>query len=155
MRSLWLVGVVLLIGIASLGIAVAEDGEMCVPMGVITLEPPEGVEAKRSAVDFQHGRHFVLACNECHHTWKGDAPVVGCMTSGCHDLKTLPRKEDSKSIDKTKAHRYYKNAYHGQCIGCHKTMQQEIEKMSATLAEIDGKLPVTGPTGCIDCHPKE
>jgi hypothetical protein len=82
MRSLSLVGVVLLIGIASLGIAVAEDGEMCVPMGVITLEPPDGVEAKRAAVEFQHGRHFVLACTQCHHTWKGDEPVTGCMTSG-------------------------------------------------------------------------
>ncbi|PID39918.1 MAG: hypothetical protein CR984_05935 [Proteobacteria bacterium] len=153
MRSLSFLGLIILIGIASLGIAAA--GEMCVPMGVITLEPPEGIEAKRAAVEFQHGRHFVLACGQCHHTWKGDEPVTGCMTSGCHDLKTLPRKENSKAIDKTKAHLYYKNAYHGKCIGCHKTMKQEISKMSATLADIDGKLPVTGPTGCIKCHPKE
>ena len=62
MRSLSFVGLVLLVGIvacASLGVAVAGDEEMCVPMGIITLEPPDTVEAKRAAVDFQHGRHFV------------------------------------------------------------------------------------------------
>ena len=158
MRSLSFVGVVLLIGIvacASLGIAVAGDGEMCVPLGIITLEPPASVEAKRAAVEFQHGRHFVLACNTCHHTWEGAEPITGCMTAGCHDLDTLPRKEDSKVIDKDQAFRYYKNAYHGQCIGCHKTMKLEIEQMAKTLASIDGKLPITGPTGCIECHPKE
>ncbi len=152
------VGVVLLIGIvacASLGIAVAGDEEMCVPMGVIPLEPPDSVEAKRATVEFQHSRHFVLACNTCHHTWEGDEPVTGCMTTGCHDLDTLPRKEDSKVIDKDLAFRYYKNAYHGQCIGCHKRMKLEIQKMANTLAGIDGELPATGPTGCIECHPKE
>ena len=58
MRSLSFVGLVLLIGIvacASLGVAVAGDEEMCVPMGIITLEPPDSVEAKRAVVDFQHG----------------------------------------------------------------------------------------------------
>ena len=89
-------------------------------MGIIPLEPPDTVEAKRATVEFQHSRHFVLACNNCHHTWDGSEPVTGCMTSGCHDLDALPRKEGSKAIDKDQAFRYYKNAYHGQCIGCHK-----------------------------------
>jgi nitrate/TMAO reductase-like tetraheme cytochrome c subunit len=77
------------------------------------------------------------------------------MTTGCHDLGTLPRKEDSKAIDKDQAFRYYKNAYHGQCIGCHKKMKQDIQQKANMLAGIDGKLPTTGPTGCIECHPKE
>lgn len=158
MRSLSFMGVVWLIGMvacASMGIAVAADEEMCVPMGVVTLEPPASVEAKRSAVEFNHSRHFGLSCSQCHHTWEGAQPVTGCMTTGCHDLDTLPRKADTKAIDKDLAFRYYKNAYHGQCIGCHKTMQQEIKQMANTLAGIDGKLPTTGPTGCIECHPKE
>lgn len=158
MRSLSFGGVVLLIGIiacASLGIAVAEEGEMCVPMGIINLDPPETVEAKRATVEFAHSRHFVLACNKCHHTWEGAAPITGCRTAGCHDLDTLPRKEDSKAIDKDQAFRYYKNAYHGQCIGCHKSMKLEIEQKTKTLASVEGKLPTTGPTGCIECHPKE
>ena len=158
MRNLSFWGVILLIGIlacTSLGVAFAEDEEMCVPMGIIPLEPPASVEAQRAAVAFQHGRHLVLACTNCHHTWDGSEPVTGCMTSGCHDLDALPRKEGAKAIDKDQAFRYYKNAYHGQCIGCHKTMKQEIQKMANTLAGIEGKLPVTGPTGCIGCHPKE
>jgi hypothetical protein len=158
MRSLSFVGVVFLIGIvacASLGVAVAGDEEMCVPMGVITLEPPDTVEAKRAAVEFQHSRHFVLACSNCHHTWEGAEPITGCMTSGCHDLDSLPRKADSKAIDKDQAYRFFKNAYHGQCIGCHKKMKIEIKQMANTLAGVEGKLPVTGPTGCIECHPKE
>ena len=80
MRSLSFVGVVLLIGIvacASLGVAVAGDEEMCVPLGTITLEPPETVEAKRAAVDFQHGLHMSLACNNCHHNWDGAEPIQG------------------------------------------------------------------------------
>jgi len=158
MRSLSFVGVVLLIGVAacaSLGIAGAGDEEMCVPMGVITLEAPDSVEAKRAAVEFQHGRHFVLACASCHHTWEGAEPITGCMTSGCHDLETLPKKADAKGIDKEQAYRYYKNAYHGQCIGCHKRMKQGIQKMANTLAGIEGQLATTGPSGCIECHPKE
>lgn len=160
MRSLSIVEVVLLIGIvacAALGTAVAgDDEEMCVPMGIIALEPPDSVEAKRAAVEFQHGRHFILACNTCHHTWEGAEPITGCMTAGCHDLDTLPRKEDAKAVDKEQAFRYYKNAYHGQCIGCHKSMKEEIQKMASTLLTgLDGKLPTTGPTGCIGCHPKE
>ena len=158
MRSLSFAWVILIVGIiacASLGIAVAADEEMCLPLGIITLEPPETVEAKRAAVPFQHGRHLVLACNNCHHTWEGTEPIVGCMTSGCHDLDTLPRIKDTKAIDKDQAYRYYKNAYHSQCIGCHKTMKLEIEQMANSMAAIDGKLPVTGPVGCIGCHPKE
>lgn len=158
MRSLSLIGVVLLIGVvtcATLGIAIAEEKQMCVPMGIITLQPPDSVEAKRASVAFDHNRHFVLACNECHHTWTGDEPITGCMTSGCHDLDTLPRKEGSKAVDKELAHRYYKNAYHGQCIGCHKSMKMEIEKAAKTLASMGSAAPATGPTGCIECHPKE
>jgi hypothetical protein len=164
MRSLSFVGMVLLIGMvacASLGIAVAGDEvvaegeEMCVPMGTIALEPPGTVEAKRVAVEFPHGQHLSLACNNCHHTWKGTESITGCMTAGCHDLDALPRKEDSKSIDKDQAFRYYKNAFHGKCIGCHKTMKIDIQKMASRISNIDGKLPTTGPTGCVGCHPKE
>lgn len=158
MRSLSLVGVVLLIGLiacASFGIAVAGEDDMCVPMGVIPLAPPDSVEAKRAVVDFPHALHFGYACSDCHHTWQAEAPIGGCMTSGCHDLDTLPRKEGSKQIDKKLSVRYYKNAYHGQCIGCHKAVKLEIEKKSNLLTAAEATLPVSGPTGCIECHPKE
>jgi hypothetical protein len=167
MRSLSFVGIVLLIGMiacASLGVAVAEvaeeeaaveNEEMIVPMGTITLEAPDAVESRRAAVEFPHSQHMTLACNSCHHTWQGTEPITGCLTSGCHDLEALPRKEDGKTVDKDQAFRYYKSAFHGQCIGCHKTMKLDIQEMANTLTSIDGKLPTTGPTGCIECHPKE
>ena len=167
MRSLSFAGIVLLIGMitcASLGVAIAGEAEeavaenaeeMIVPMGIITLKAPDAVETKRAAVEFPHSQHMTLACNNCHHTWDGTEPIVGCLTSGCHDLDALPKKEDGKSVDKDNAFRYYKNAFHGQCIGCHKTMKVKIQKMSGALASIDGKVPTTGPTGCIECHPKE
>ncbi len=158
MRSLSCMGVVLLLGViafSTLGVAIAEEKEMCVPMGTISLGPPESVEAKRAAVEFQHNRHFVIACNKCHHTWNVEEPITGCMTGGCHDLDTLPKKDDSDTVDRENAHRYYKNAYHGQCIGCHKAMKMEIEKSAKTLVAMDKPVPVTGPTGCIECHPKQ
>jgi hypothetical protein len=158
MRSLSFTGVVLLIGVitcATLGIAVAEQEQMCVPMGIIELKPPATVEAKRASVLFDHNRHFVIACNECHHTWDGTQTITGCMTSGCHDLDTLPRKEDSNKVDKALAYRYYKSAYHGQCIGCHRSMKLENEKAAKTLASMDSPAPATGPLGCIECHPKD
>ena len=158
MRSQTFVGVVLLVGLiacAAWGVAVAGDEEMCVPMGIITLQPPTTVEAKRAAVEFNHNRHFLLACNTCHHTWDGAEPITGCMTAGCHDLDALPKMAETGAVDKAQAYRYYKNAFHGQCIECHKTMQLEIRKEASTMATIDGKLPTTGPTGCIGCHPKE
>ncbi len=166
MRSSSFAVIVLLVGViacASMGIAIAdeteeavvENAEMIVPMGTITLEAPDGVETRRAAVAFPHGQHMTLACNNCHHKWDGTKPVSGCMTSGCHDLDALPRTEDGKSVDKEKVIRYYKKAFHGQCIGCHKTMKVEIEELAGKLADIDGKVPTTGPTGCIECHPKD
>jgi Class III cytochrome C family len=158
MRSLSFVGVVLLSGMmacASSVIAATGDKQMCVPMGSITLAPPQSVTAKRVPVEFPHSAHFTLACNTCHHTWKGTEPITGCRATGCHDLDTLPRKPDSKGIDKANAFRYYKNAYHGKCITCHKRMKRNIQQMATTLAGVEGKLPTTGPTGCIGCHPKK
>ncbi|MDL2275660.1 cytochrome c3 family protein [Desulfosarcina sp. OttesenSCG-928-G10] len=157
MRGLSYVGVVLvgMVVCTSLcGVATAENGEMRVPLGVIELKAPASVDAKRSAVMFDHGRHLKIACNTCHHTWDGRTPITGCMTGGCHDLDALPRKADSSAVDKAQEIRYYKTAYHGQCIECHKTMQVQIEQMAKTITPIEGTVPVTGPTGCIDCHPK-
>ena len=159
MRSLSYVGVLLLIGVvacASLGTAFAEEeAQMCVPLGAITLHAPDSVETKRAPVEFPHGKHLTLACNNCHHTFKGTEAIVGCKTSGCHDLAAMPKKPDSNAVDKAQAYKYYKSAFHGQCIGCHKNMKVQIQQMANTLAGIDGKLPTTGPTGCIECHPKE
>jgi len=133
----------------------SSEEEMVVPMGTIELTPPESVDAKRSPVDFPHSTHFVhYDCKTCHHKWKGDSVITGCTTSGCHDLDESPRQTPGKKIDGNYAARYYKKAFHGQCIDCHKKIRiQNIEKeYSAGLTKPE--IVVPGPTSCIQCHPK-
>jgi Class III cytochrome C family len=122
--------------------------EFCVPTGSITLEPLQGAEAKRAAVEFPHSQHFDLNCKQCHHKWKGEEAIQGCMTTGCHDAATSQRAENPKD-----AWKYYKNAYHKSCIGCHKATKAENRKLelAQTLKTAQAK---TGPTGCKACHPK-
>ena len=66
--------------------------EMCIPMGIIPLEPLESVEAKRTPVDFHHPTHFGFRCQTCHHKWETNEPIVGCTTTDCHDVDEAPKK---------------------------------------------------------------
>ncbi len=124
---------------------------LSIPIGKIELAPPEGVQAKRSTVEFPHSRHFINSCQKCHHKWDLSAELSRCMTSGCHNLVKTPEK--SEKID---AVLYYKKAYHEQCIGCH----LEIKRQNLTMEKkvrFDAKnlkIQKVGPTGCILCHPK-
>ena len=67
------------------------EGEMCVPMGVITIKPPPDVTPQKSPVDFPHSRHFATDCKTCHHTWKGEEKIQNCQTSGYHDQAHFTR----------------------------------------------------------------
>lgn len=137
------------------GLALAMEGEMVVPMGEITLEPLAS-EAKRSAVSFPHATHFDYSCQSCHHTWTGEAPIVGCGTTDCHDLAELPKNEDgTPTKDPVLKARYYKNAYHDMCIGCHKAIKKQNKALEAQTLPGNEKMMAGGPTGCIECHPKE
>jgi hypothetical protein len=130
--------------------------EMCVPMGSILLEPLEGVEAKRSAVDFYHPLHFGFACQTCHHKWEDTAkPIVGCSTTGCHDVAEAPKKSKTGAIDKEMAARYFKTAYHNLCIGCHKEIQIQNKALEMSGRILRENLPNAGPTGCKQCHIEE
>ena len=122
--------------------------EMCVPMGSITLEAPQGAEAKRSAVEFPHSQHFALHCGQCHHNWEGDDEIQGCMTSGCHDATQSMAKENPGE-----AYAYYKQAFHKSCIGCHKERAAKNKAMELDKT-MNTELLKTGPTGCSVCHPK-
>ena len=150
---------VVLVTIALLSLAwgslLIADDDMVVPLGEITLEPLVD-EGKRSDVVFPHGVHFGYSCQSCHHTWTGEAPVVGCTTSGCHDLTEAPKTEDGKLVkDPQIKIRYYKNAYHDMCIGCHKEIKKKNKELEASNAALGEELPATGPTSCNECHPKE
>ena len=81
--------------------------EMCIPMGTIVLEPLQGVEAKRTPVDFHHPTHFGFSCQTCHHKWiEMDKPISGCSTSGCHDVAESPKPSETGAVDKEMAARY-------------------------------------------------
>lgn len=78
------------------------------------------------SVTFSHEMHTLVAedCATCHHHSKaGQTPLC----EKCHRPSSDPR--DSKIPN-------LKDAYHRQCIGCHKEMEM-------------------GPTGCTECHAKK
>lgn len=131
------------------------DEEMCVPMGTIVLEPPESVEPKRSAVDFPHSTHFSMDCKTCHHKWTGDEQIQTCTTSGCHDVTVSPIRSGKGAANPDQAVLYYKTAFHTMCIGCHREMRKKNKELEMSYKRLDKELPRTGPTGCIQCHPKE
>ena len=143
------VAVLMMVGI---GWVTAGEGEdtLCIPMGVITLEAPADVDAQRSAVDFPHSAHFDFNCKACHHTWDGESAVLSCATADCHDLTAVP-EEGFKSGE---AVRYYKTAFHGLCISCHKEIKVRNKNLEKSLASLKEGLQRTGPTGCNGCHPK-
>jgi hypothetical protein len=137
------------------GPALAAEEQMCIPMGEITLSPL-AQEAQRTEVTFPHAVHFSYSCQQCHHKWDRETPIVGCGTSGCHDLAELP-KDDQGHVTKDAQLkiRYYKNAYHSKCIGCHKEIKQRNQKAETMQLPGGGSISPTGPTGCIQCHPAE
>jgi Class III cytochrome C family len=156
MQKTVLAGVLTLVFLALVwGTTMAAEDEMCVPMDEITLSSL-AKEAKRSEVAFPHATHFNFACQRCHHTWKKTEPIVGCTTSGCHDLAELPTAKNGTPVkeDVQNIH-YYKNAYHAMCIGCHKEIKRKNKSMEASMAALGEPLPAAGPTGCIGCHPVE
>ena len=128
--------------------------DMKVPMGIIVLGAPESVEQKRTAVNFPHFRHFGFHCKKCHHKWEGDAKIPTCTTSDCHDLLKSPKKPTKYLSYTDTGIKYYKYAFHQQCIGCHKEIKIKRKKMEMSYKTLEVKLPKTGPTECKECHPK-
>ncbi|MBW1841730.1 MAG: cytochrome c3 family protein [Deltaproteobacteria bacterium] len=128
---------------------------MCVPMGDIELMPPASVEAKRSPVNFPHSRHFNNDCKSCHHKWEGNAKIQNCTTAGCHDQVAAPKTKEKYLKYSDISIKYYKYAFHSQCVGCHKEIKQKRKAMEMSHTTLKDKLPATGPTGCKGCHPAQ
>ena len=147
---------VLVFGSITVVVGQETEEEMIVPMGNIVLGPPESVEPKRSPVDFPHSTHFAsVDCRTCHHTWQGTEIIKNCTTAGCHDVAVSPTKSDKDRVNPDMAIRYYKAAYHQLCIGCHKEIKVQNKQLETSFKQLNETLPVPGPTGCIQCHPKE
>ncbi len=157
MRALVL-SVMMLIGLLIIGgIVTGEEAaeEMCLELGIITLDPPESIEDPRSSVEFPHGVHFGYTCNTCHHKWDNLSQIQGCMASGCHDLYEAPSKTNEAGNKEELAMRYFKNAYHEMCINCHKEIKRSNKELEASYRTLDKPLPKTGPVSCIQCHPRD
>ena len=128
--------------------------DMVVPMGIIVLKPDPSVEQKKSSVEFNHAKHFTYDCRTCHHKWEGNAKISNCTTSKCHDLLKAPKKPTKYLAYTEDGIKYYKYAYHENCIGCHKEIKVKQKKMEMLnkAPEIEKKIV---PTSCNECHPKE
>jgi len=150
-----------LIGMVSVLLTVpwvpAEDtmDALYLPVGTLTISPPRGVEPRRSPVAFPHSRHFDYNCKSCHHKWDGHSPVNNCTASGCHDLVSTSKDSKSKIASEIEDQRYFKTAYHQNCITCHKSLKLERHGLEKSNALLTQPLPKTGPTGCVECHPRD
>jgi hypothetical protein len=154
------IGLFVLCGVLSMAVgvsrAVSEDlDELCIPMQILVLEPLSGAEQHRSSVQFPHATHFDYACKRCHHDWNGKTEVQNCTTSGCHDQVKTPKFDATKEASETMAIKYYKKAFHELCIGCHKDIKQKNKELEFSQKTLTVALAKTGPTGCIQCHPKQ
>ncbi|MEJ2660551.1 MAG: cytochrome c3 family protein [Desulfobacteraceae bacterium] len=123
-------------------------------MGEITLESL-AEDAKRSEVTFPHAAHFSYNCQQCHHKWNGKAAIQSCTTSGCHDLDKVPMDENGKPVkDKVLQARYYKNAFHAACIGCHKKIKLKTRRWNHPRPPWVKSCPPPVPPAAISAIPK-
>lgn len=103
------------------------------------IKAPEGMQTKegkklQKAVPFSHSKHAAFECVKCHHTMDKDGEIKKCTSAGCHDSKEAKSAENAKNI------KLVENAFHQQCLECHKALKKENKP--------------TGPTACGKCHMK-
>ncbi len=93
----------------------------------------------RAPVDFDHETHMDAldeeGCGACHHVYDEDSGKLidadGEETS-CTDCHGAKKDGSTPSL---------REAFHGNCTGCHRTMAKHHEK--------------TGPVTCGECHKKK
>ena len=94
----------------------------------------DGCKVKKSATEFPHKLHVdaKISCEKCHHTQKGLKAADTTEVKKCSACHLKPEKEGTLKCDVASTK---KNAYHVNCITCHKADKK-------------------GPTKCKECHPK-
>ena len=129
------------------------------PLPSAAVTPPAQVVIDQlskdfAPVQFDHASHVDMVgdCSECHHHTTGTASknpdCMRCHDSGgsgervacrdCHAAEPFSADHLKKTTEDRK--RYHrdplglKGAYHRSCTGCHEAG--------------------SGPTGCLDCHPR-
>jgi hypothetical protein len=133
-----------------------EEDTLCIPVGMLSIGAPDGVEQEKASVDFPHSRHMTYSCDTCHHTWQYHAILDTCTASGCHDLTTPPENAIKNGQYTEEGIRYYKYAYHVKCRDCHREINaQNRAKFKTTNISGDVEPMRSGPVGCVECHPNE
>jgi hypothetical protein len=128
-----------LIAVAVLGLstaAFAEKGKNA-PEKVSIAE----CKAKQPAVAFEHKKHFderKIECAKCHHTQKDLKAGADVEVKKCASCHAKPEKAETPTCTDMSEK---KNAYHIDCIGCHK---DEVKKAATSKA----------PVKCKECHVK-
>ncbi len=135
-----------------------EEGELTIPLGMISPSVPDGVEKLTLPfANFPHSRHMTYACATCHHKWEYNEGLDSCTTSGCHDLATNPDKPLKDGQYTNESIRYYKYAYHVMCRDCHRNInaqnREAINKNRFASNKIE--LKRNGPVSCKGCHEEE
>ncbi len=118
----------LVLGLALLAAFTLAYAEVKAPEKAIEIDSTSVFgKKKKSNVMFPHDKHGAFKCTDCHHTYKEGDKLKKC--GDCHK-----KEKQDKTID-------LKDAFHDQCIKCHKKLKKEKKD--------------TGPTGCSKCHPKK
>ena len=92
---------------------------------------------KRGVVQFDHAIHVSVTpkCSTCHHT-QDDLTAETGEAQACRSCHFKPEDESIPGCNDASTP---KNAYHKQCIDCHKAIKMEDESIVA-------------PTSCKACH---
>ena len=126
--------------------AKAEPEEPAVEEGVILMENPVYEKHTKGIVPFTHEKHYMdygVSCGECHHDDMG-APLEdlseGDDVIGCAECHTIGDRAP-KDTPEAELFEYHAEMLHMNCIGCHKTWNDENGSKDA-------------PTSCSKCHPR-
>ncbi len=132
----------------------ADEQKKC-EKGAAAQTPPANMELysplwkthKKSAVEFQHEKHYKdykIPCNECHHIYKDGKNVwkEGMEVKKCEECHNEPTIKGEKRLSPELQKKNLKLAFHNNCIGCHKKVKKENPKTKA-------------PTTCSKCHPRK
>jgi hypothetical protein len=111
----------------------------------------EGFENTKGIVTLTHQKHVAdhkIGCGECHHDDKGKPRTDlkdGDEVKTCFECHTKPgtlKGKKAKGLSKAELMAYVGNAFHENCIGCHK----DYNKKNKTKA---------APQKCTGCHPRK
>jgi hypothetical protein len=137
----------------------SETGKViCAPLKTMILKPPGTIDPKRPPVEFSHSDHLLqYSCKTCHHKWEGGEQISTCTGSGClgPDKPPIGAKRKGRTwLDFSEEQiKYFKNAYHKQCIGCHKHIKlKNLALLDRTAEGTEPELEPRGPTQCKKCH---